>query len=67
MIKHIIKTHHIDKIVILSYNILSTLTDISQQIFHITDGGNVSLFNHDQFDDLEKRLMQDVQARKTVI
>jgi ABC-2 type transport system ATP-binding protein len=67
MIKHIIKTHHKDKIVILSSHILSTLTDISQQIFHITDRGKVSLFKHDQFDDLENRLMQDVQARKTVI
>ena len=67
MIKHIIKTHHKDKIVILSSHILSTLTDISQQIFHITDGGIVSLFKHDQFGDLENRLMQDVHARKTVI
>jgi ABC-2 type transport system ATP-binding protein len=67
MIKHIIKTHHQDKIVILSSHILSTLTDISQQITHITEGGKVSLFNQDQFDDLENRLMQDVHAKKTGI
>lgn len=67
MIKHIIHTHHTDKIVILSSHILSTVTDISQQIYHITEGGMVSLFLSDQFSALEKRLMLDVQARKSAI
>lgn len=67
MIKHIIHTHHTDKIVILSSHILSTVTDISQQIYHITEGGMVSLFPSDQFSALEKRLMLDVQARKSAI
>lgn len=67
MIKHIIHTHHTDKIVILSSHILSTVTDISQQIYHITEGGTVSLFLSDQFSALEKRLMLDVQARKSAI
>ena len=64
MIKHIIKTNKIDKIVILSSHILSTITDISQQIYHITDGGHVTFYENNRFNKLEEKLMQVVESRK---
>jgi len=67
MIKHIIHTHHTEKIVILSSHILSTVTDIGQQIFHIIEGGNVSTYQDDQYSALEEKLMQDVETRKSAI
>ncbi len=56
VIKHIIKTQSQQKIVILSSHILSTITDICDDVYYFTENRVVTRFEHAQFDSLERSI-----------
>ncbi|MBK6497785.1 MAG: hypothetical protein IPG00_06305 [Saprospiraceae bacterium] len=60
VIKHIIKTQSQQKIVILSSHILSTITDICDDVYYFTENRIVSRFESTQFDSLQRSIEQSM-------
>lgn len=60
IIKHIIKSDKSGKIIILSSHILSTITDVSDNIYHITEHSNIDHYRSDQFDQLQSELKKNM-------
>lgn len=60
IIKHIIKSDKSEKIVILSSHILSTITDVSENIYHITEYSNIDHYRSDEFGLLQSALQTNM-------
>jgi ABC-2 type transport system ATP-binding protein len=67
IIKHIIKIHSGQKIVLLSSHILSTITDVCHQVYHFTKQNGVKLYLRSEFDELQRDLDKSMQEKMTEI
>jgi ABC-2 type transport system ATP-binding protein len=63
LIKHIIHNHHNNRVVILSSHILSTLTDISDCIYHLKEDSHISLFHKKEYEILDIALKKSMEEK----